>query len=502
MTTVERAPSTGAAPAGVSRAVPPAGMAVVTLAAIVFLALCWRLQGFVTDDAWISVRYAENLAAGDGFGWNPGGPRAEGFSNPLLVLLEAAAALLGWSAIGAARLLGVLSGLACVLLVYFAGRTVVGETSARVAAVLTGFSAPFALWAVGGLETLLVAVTLTAAVLELSRRDGGHAVRAGLLLALLPWLRPEGLVVAGAVVAAGEGVGLLRRRTRAAVVRRLVPLAGLPLLSQLLLEAARWGIYGHLLPNSVLYKSGTGDPLDVLGKFVAQAVLLVVLAVPGVVLARRRQRLLAVPVAVYALGSIGTLDSANGYSRFFLPVWPQLALLAGITVAGLAAAGSRRPRAAAAALAAVVAAAALTVPPAGISWVHGWQQRYMDCKVTAREDVAAWLRSTPEGTSFAISDAGLVPARAGGRPVVDNFLLNDPLIQETGPLPFRQRADLVHRRAPDVLVLVSKDPDRFVGGYPTDQAIHDHPRMAAYRLAHVAVGDGSSCRYHLFAFQR
>ena len=43
------------------------------------------LRGFVTDDAWISVRYAENLARGEGPVWNPGGERVEGYSNPALV---------------------------------------------------------------------------------------------------------------------------------------------------------------------------------------------------------------------------------------------------------------------------------------------------------------------------------------------------------------------------------------------------------------------------------
>ena len=82
------------------------GWAVVGLSALVHLALCWLLRGFSTDDAWISVRYAENLAAGEGFVWNPGGPRVEGFSNPLLVnpllvnpllvAVEALADAVGW----------------------------------------------------------------------------------------------------------------------------------------------------------------------------------------------------------------------------------------------------------------------------------------------------------------------------------------------------------------------------------------------------------------------
>ena len=65
----------------------------------------------------------------------------------------------------------------------------------------------------------------------------------------------------------------------------------------------------------------------------------------------------------------------------------------------------------------------------------------------------------------------------------------------------RERADLVHRRAPDVLVLSSRDPGRFVGYYPTEQAIHDHPDMAQYRLAYVGRGQGS-CGYSLMVFRR
>ena len=483
---------------------PGSGWTVVGLAAVVHLALCWLFRGFLTDDAWISVRYAENLAAGEGFVWNPGGPRVEGFSNPLLVAAEALASWAGWSAPAAARVLGIAGGLACLVLVYAAGRAVVGETAARVAAVLTACSAPFALWAVGGLETLLVAAAVTAGTLELARRDGGRVLRAAAAFAVLPWLRPEGLAVAAAVVALGELPGVFRAATRRRALGRIAVLGGVPLASQLALEAARLGIYGHLLPNSVLYKSGAGDALTVLQKFLDQALLPLLLAVVGAVVLTGRARLLAVPPALHMLGSIGTLDSANAYSRFFQPVWPLVALLAAVAVtygarrlAGSSAAG--RPTAVAAVAAGLLL---LVLPPADVRSVDGWQERYTDCRVGARESVLDWLTATPPDTSFAISDAGLVPARAGGRYAVDDFFLNEPLIQETGRLPVAERADLVHRRAPDVLVLASRDAGRFVGYYPTEQAIFDHPAMSAYRLAHVAPGRGASCGYTLMAFRR
>jgi hypothetical protein len=46
------------------------------------------------DDAMVSMRYARNLARGDGLVWNPGGLRVEGFTNPLWVAYMAAVHIL------------------------------------------------------------------------------------------------------------------------------------------------------------------------------------------------------------------------------------------------------------------------------------------------------------------------------------------------------------------------------------------------------------------------
>ena len=474
---------------------PVVAVAVVAVGA--FLALCAVLRGFVTDDAWISVRYAENLARGHGPVWNPGGERVEGYSNPALVGVEALADLVGLPALSTARVLGVVCGVACVLAVLLRGRAVVGTRAAAAGCVLTACSAPFALWAVGGLETLPVALVLTLAVLELARADGGRPALAAALLAALPWLRPEGLVVAGAVVLASEAAGLWRRSSRAATVRRLAWLAGLPLLSQVLLELVRLGVYGHLLPNSVLYKSGTGELTAVAAGFVEQSALVLALALAGAVVARGRSRLLLVPFLVYLAGSLGTLDSANGWSRFFQPVWPQVALLAGVLLARV---GVRREGTAA--LTAVTALASLLVLPGNLEQVDESQARYTTCRVGARAEVARWLvRETPPTTTFSVSDAGLLPARAGGRTAHDAFLLNDPLLQRTGPLPPGERAAIVHDRRPDVVVLASREPDRLVPAYPTDAALAEHPAFEAYRLAHTGSG-GAGCSYHLLAYRR
>ena len=346
------------------------GVGAVWLAGAVaaFLSLCLALRGFVTDDAYISLRYAENLAAGHGFVWNPGGPRVEGFSNPLLVLAEALATRLGVGGIEVARALGVGAGVALLVLIYRRAPALVGPTATRVALALVALFPPFALWAVGGLETLPAALAVTAGVLALCRRD---LVTAAVALGVLPWLRPEGLVVALAVVAAAR-----------LPPRRALAVAAVPIASQTLLEAGRFAVYGHLLPNSALYKAAAGGTFDVIAKLAATAAPVVVGGIAGALLARGRVRLLAVPPLVYLLGSLRMLDSADAFGRFLLPTWPQWALLAGL------AAAHARPRGGLAALAIIVALAGAV----DLYSVTRFDTRYGACEVTARTGAATWLR--------------------------------------------------------------------------------------------------------------
>jgi len=458
-----------------------------------FLVLCGLTWGFVTDDAWITARYAENLASGDGFAWNPGGERVEGFSNPLLFVLEALVHRAGGSAIAAARVVGIASGLGLVVLLWRLAPPAVGVVAAPVGLLLCALCAPLALWGVGGLETLPAVLALTAGVLLLVADRPRAPLLAGAALAVLPWLRPEGLGVALAVVVLAEGPGLLRRARRASAVRRLALAAGLPLASQALLEIARLAAYGHLLPNSAIYKSGRGMTTDVLERFVLQSGPVLALAACGLVVARGRQRLLAVPVLVYAAGSVGMLNSVNSFSRLMLPAWPTLALLAGVAVA---AAHRRRPRAALAVAAVLVAWTAVLAWP-----VHRFAAAYAACPQDARLEAAAWLRAhTPRGTVYSVSDAGLLPLRAGERVAVDQLRLNEAQLQRTGRLPLPQEIDLVYDARPQVLVLASTRPDRLAGRYAADRTMTSDPRFSEYRLAHVA-GGGADCRYSLFLYR-
>lgn len=482
------------------------GLLVLGGSVLGFLTLCWLLRSFVTDDAWISLRYAQNLASGDGFVWNPGGAPVEGFSNPLLVGLEALGYAAGLDGLVVARAVGVLSGVVLLVLLWHRGHQLVGGLAAGVATVLVGLSPALAFWAVGGLETLPTTLALTAATLELARRGGGSPLRAGLWLALLPWLRPEGIAVAMALAVVSEAGGILRAGHRRTAVRRLALVAGLPVLSQLVLEVGRLLAYGHLVPNSVLYKSGTGRFAEVTAKFIEQAAPVAPLAVVGALVLPGRLRLLAVPPAVYLAGSPFMLDSVNAYSRFLLPVWPLVVLLAAAAVAAavrtLAPGRSWAVVPAAATVTAVIAGFLLVLNPASLLAARAAALGYQQCRSEPRADAARWLReNTPPDAVVSVSDAGVLPAQIGDRFVVDQFTLNSPVLQQEGVVGTARRAEIVHAADPLAIVLASSSPQELDPAYGTDAAVAAHPGFADYGQAYVASG-GPDCGYHLLVYTR
>src|SRR3954468_21837983 len=90
---------------------------------------------------------------------------------------------------------------------------------------------------------------------------------------------------------------------------------------------------------------------------------------------------------------------------------------------------------------------------------------------TRRED-----RRPSSSTSYGTT------SKAGDRAAIDDFLLNEPVIQRTGPLHVRQRVPMILARRPDLVVLLSDRADRFDGPYAIDRGLARDPRMRAYRL--------------------
>lgn len=234
------------------------------LAALPALALlvaqCVWLPHFVSDDAFISLRYAGRLLAGDGLTWTDG-ERVEGYSNLLWTLGVALHRGLGVGVdlVAAARLLGFgCSALALVVLACAgAPRDLPSLLRAAVAPLLVASAQATLGWTQAGLEGPLVLLLLALGFAGLAAahdRDANPALwpartllGLGLPFALACWTRPDAplwVLVAGLALAASA------RSLRVALA--LGAPAALAVGAQL---AFRLAYYGDTVPNTAHVKA-------------------------------------------------------------------------------------------------------------------------------------------------------------------------------------------------------------------------------------------------------
>src|SRR5688572_26967624 len=152
-----------------------------------------------SDDAYISYRYARNLAAGSGLTFNPG-ERVEGYSNLLYVLVLAPVFLFARDAavLPIAVALNCLCAMAALVLFH---RRLEARHGARAAAwgalVFTAWPALW-LWNASGMETSLVLLLQVALWAEVTRDDAAARTRPlVVVLVLLLLARADGFVSAG-----------------------------------------------------------------------------------------------------------------------------------------------------------------------------------------------------------------------------------------------------------------------------------------------------------------
>lgn len=150
---------------------------------------------YVNDDAYISFRYAENLLNGHGLVFNPG-ERVEGYTNFLWTVLLAGTMAVGLEPVFASRVLGLILGLATLLLVYRFGTHVACRTPAQatVAPVLLAFGVPFGIWTFSGLETPLFSFLALLGTFHflLELREPFRFPLSAIWFALTALTRPEG----------------------------------------------------------------------------------------------------------------------------------------------------------------------------------------------------------------------------------------------------------------------------------------------------------------------
>ncbi|MCX6645749.1 MAG: hypothetical protein NTY09_05250 [bacterium] len=151
-----------------------------------------------SEDAYISFRYAENIAHGYGFVFNQGGEVVEGFSNPVWVFLLTATSFFGINTEFAGRCLGLLFGALTLieLILLFNVLNRKNNTIGFLAALCVATTPAVLFWFQAGLENALYLylIVLSLRLVLDEDRDDEQFPYSWIPLALVTMTRPEGII--------------------------------------------------------------------------------------------------------------------------------------------------------------------------------------------------------------------------------------------------------------------------------------------------------------------
>lgn len=473
----------------------------MSLRRIVLLAACSLLLLHaahffnLVDDAYISYRYAENVAAGHGLVFNPG-ERVEGYTDFLWVVLLALCRLAGAPPPLASQVLGVvLTGASLLLAAAMASRLAAAETGAPpgaapatggIAALLLAASPAVARWAVGGLEAPLFSflVILGAWGYLRDEESGSFPWRwpAALLLASLT--RPDGVLLFlvtflyALYAAMSHGLGVRR------------PVGALALYVLLGTPYFLWRVwyFGAWLPNTysakVVYDSFVlGHGIFYLNYFLWTSGGIVILLGAFVALWRGAAgtRLLFLLAAAYTGYVVLVGGDGEPYSRFLAPVAVLLAPAAEIGYRRLA--GLVTARGAAPALRSLVPAAGaalLCLLSATGSFYGRHHDEYLKGVEgqSRRIAIGEWLRANAAPDAVvALNPVGIIPYLSGLR-TIDMLGLTDAHIGREGKT-VSNRVLFAHNRFDPEYVLARR-PDYLIPGQASTLEVRE-PLVALRR---------------------
>ena len=305
----------------------------------------------VFDDAYISYRYAQNLAMGYGITWNPGFPPTEGYTNFLLVLILAPFIKAGLDPLLVTRVLSFIcvAGMAGIIFTVARRQYGCSATGAGMIAAIIFLVPATEVLCLVGLETVIYAffllITFISGVIFIDRKQARHSVIFSCLLLLTMLLRPEAALLYP-IIAIAFLIDSARHKSSL-----------MPLMIGLLVLLALGGSYltwkyihfGQLLPNPFYLKASgqsfiSPDGLQSIKYFISEYALLFLLAILGMLLVFfsrrtevRRDKILALTgasfAAAYCLFFVHINTLMDVYGRFLYPLVPMVILLAAPAVA-------------------------------------------------------------------------------------------------------------------------------------------------------------------------
>jgi len=488
----------------VSWADDAAVLAVAALVVLLFGVAERRIAGepgLPLDDAWIHLRFAENLATGGGFAINPGAPVA-GSTAPLWTLALAGALALGLSGLWAAKALGLVCYGAVGLLTR---RLAVALALPRGLALAAGVGVValgrLAWGALSGMEVCLAAAGVAAGALLAAR---GRPLAAAAALGLATLARPEAGLLLGLHVAGAARLPAAAARAAAGGLVLAPALAfNLATGGRLVPATAIAKVEGGLLGRWVGLPEAAGVAAERVGAWLAEWTWLLAhdhwalppLLLVGLAVTRRGPlgwlpwAIVLHPVAMALVAPYrGPAFQTGRYSTHLVPLAAVVAL-AGLD--GLRTRVGSRPMLHAAVALALALGLLLPLPAAGRAYAWGVQN------INAMQvRLGRWVaRATPPDAVLAVNDVGAL-AYFGHRPIIDLMGLVTPDIVparragETGILRY------LEARCPDYLVI-------FPAWFPALAARRDLVRpIERARLEHNVVAGADEMVVYETAWSR
>jgi arabinofuranosyltransferase len=467
---------------------------------------------FTVDDAFITFRYAENLALHAHPAFNLTGTPADGNTSVLWMLLLSVVHLMKMDPVVAAKILGTLSTLATFALLYlFCSRWLEGrETSPDRTKLITAFTVfvatgyyAFAVHAVAGLETplttfcvLLFSWTLVSDSGKSNRQRFRRMSIAALALGLV---RPEGNLFALV------GLGVLFFQSSASdkkeMARNVFVFYFLPGLAYL---GWRFAYYGTVFPLSFYAKTASADFFA--GRFFVKDFLMIhgavfgVLIVAGLVDGKKAHLPILMATAALILFYCNP-DPIMCYTwRYLMPLVPILFLLVArgfaLLIEGL------WPRSENSSARGMKKTAVMILLIAPLMFLAENQGRERDAREKmnyaqgfsrAHYQLGRFLGEMDTGEKqpkMAIGDAGAVPYYSKWF-AIDTFSLNDPTLVRS-PLA---NPNYLFSNDLDLLVLLSNRPDRFESESPKEKVYWQYAAKIGMKKVNIVSAEKN---YHLW----
>lgn len=511
---------------------------VIGVATIFAISNLVRFPHWSVDDAFITCRYAENLARHGELTWNVGENPVEGYTGIVLPVLLALASRLGAPTLLASKSIGVAAYFASALLLGTWLQRLRIRRTIRAATLVVFLTAPtFYTHATSGLETMLFCAIVLASLFSLeitrttrTRRQHWECVSLALLL-LAGLVRPEGVVlgILGALLLIVDS-GLANRTGVRPLFVRVAMIFLLPGLAYFLW---RMNYYGQLLPNT-FYAKWSGrfswdsitDAARFASRYMALPSALCVIAVCSGLTGpsgnrlsverlsiRQRFSVWAVPFlgagfAVVVLLQYWHSALIMNYSgRFFAPLLPIGLVLCAMATNEAVSRTTRSGRdlkqtilnTLLVSLVCIQLIMNLAMLRSEISFADSTRELLEGEHI----QVGTFLRAAvpPDEWLVVIVDAGAIPYYSGLK-TVDFGGLNDEFLSHRfrNRIPSRAILDYLYGHRPGVIVFTSKSEARIDGPEPI--AIDMDPRFSDYVLVRSFGADSWLNYFELVFFRK